>query len=134
MRSAAFTFPLFIVFALAVWLGQRQVISSDPDESINVILFGVAVFLGVGSLTALLSWGLWTRRWQSSNKGYQVAIRQGIWVGLLVAAITLLHVWQLLSWLAIGAMVLIFGGLEALLLLQPDTTPADDSKDAASTP
>lgn len=124
MRSTAFTFILLTMMAAALWLGQRQIFSTDPNIPINLIFFLFALFIGAGSLGALLSWALWARRW-AEPKGYRIAIRQGIWVGLFVALIATLLVWQLLSWLAAGALVLVFVGLEALLLLQPERGTAE---------
>jgi hypothetical protein len=119
MRSTAFVFMLIMVTAAAIWLGLRLIITTDPTQAVNVVLFVFALFLAFGSVVALLAWALWARRW-TEPKGYQIAIRQGIWAGLFAAMIATLHVWQLLSWLAVGAMVLVLGGLEALLLLQPE--------------
>lgn len=126
MRSTAFVFMLIMVIAAAVWLGLRLIINTDPTQAVNIILFVFALFLAFGSAGALMAWVLWARRW-AEPKGYQIAIRQGIWVGLFAALIATLQVWHLLSWLALGAMILVFGGLEALLLLQPDPVTTETS-------
>lgn len=110
---------LIMVIAAAIWLGLRLIINTDPTQAVNVIFFVFALFLAFGSLGTLVAWALWARRW-TEPKGYQIAIRQGIWLGLFAALIATLQVWHLLSWLAVGAMVLVLGGLEALLLLQPE--------------
>jgi len=123
MRSTAFAFLMIVITAGAIWLGLRLIITTDPDTSVNVGLFVVALFLAFGSFGALVAWLLWARRW-AEPKGYPIALRQGIWVGMFAALIATLQVWQLLSWLAVGAMLLIFGGLEALLLLQPESGAA----------
>ncbi len=123
---------LIMVTAAAIWLGLRLIITTDPTLAVNVILFVFALFLAFGSAGTLVAWTLWARRW-AEPRGYRIAIRQGIWVGLFAALIATLQVWQLLSWLAVGAMVLVLGGLEALLLLQPEpvTTEANAETDKA---
>ena len=119
MRSAAFVFLLLAVTAAAVWVGMRLIITTDPDAVTNVLLFLFVLFLASGTFGALCAWALWARRWPEP-RGYRIALRQGGWVGLVVALAALLQVWQILTWLALGAMFLVFGGFEALLLLQPD--------------
>jgi hypothetical protein len=128
MRSTAFAFLLITLTAVAIWLGLRLIITTDPDTPVNVGVFVFALFLAFGSFGALVAWLLWARLW-AEPKGYRIAIRQGIWVGLFAALIATLQVWQLLSWLAVGALILVLGGIEALLLLQPDgvTTEADEN-------
>jgi hypothetical protein len=121
MRSTAFVFLLFAVAAAAIWLGLRLITNTDPDVMVNVVLFLFALFLAFGSLGTLVAWLLWARRW-GEPKGYQIAVRQGIWVGLFATLLAALQVWHLFSWLAVGALVLVLGSLEALLLLQPDAT------------
>lgn len=131
MRSTAFIFILITVTATAIWLGLRLIITTDPTRAVNVILFVFALFLTFGSVGTLVAWTLWARRW-AEPRNYRIAIRQGIWIGLFASLIATLQVWQLLSWLAVGALVLVLGGLEALLLLQPDslTTEAGDGEPA----
>lgn len=129
MGSTAFVFLLLALMAVAIWLGQLMVITTDPNQPVNVALFVFALFLGAGSFGALAAWLLWARRWKEP-KGYIIAVRQGIWVGTLVALSAILLIWDLFSWLAAGAIVLVLGGLEALLLLQPDSAAKDGMDDA----
>lgn len=131
MRSTAFVFLLITIIAAAVWLGLRLATNTSPSTPVNVVLFHFALFLAFGSLGTLVAWLLWARRW-AEIKGYQIAIRQGIWVGLLVTILGVLLIWQMFSWLAVGALTLVFGSLEALLLLQPDAISPADASDTPS--
>lgn len=121
MKSTAFSLVLLGVATVALWLLLHMIINTDPDTPLNLVIGIFAAFLTAGSVAAALS--LWTlaRRWKEPKR-YQIAVREGVWVGLLVAIIMSLRVFNLLSWLVAGALVLIFGGLEALLLLQPETS------------
>jgi hypothetical protein len=131
MRSAAFAFLLLMITAAAVWLGLRMIINTDPDSVVNVLIFLLALFLAASSFGALCAWALWARRWREP-KGYQIAVRQGAWAGLVAALVAVLQMWQLLTWLAVGAMLLVFGGVEALLLLQPEPVPTPSTEEAES--
>ncbi|MBA3534804.1 MAG: hypothetical protein H0T73_23070 [Ardenticatenales bacterium] len=116
MRNSAFILSLVLTTVLAGWFLMRMVINTDPEVPANVMVVLLLLFLIVGSLTSLLSWGL-IRRLLGTD-AYGMSIRHGFWAGLFLIALPILRWLGILSVLVIGAILLVIFGLESLLLLQ----------------
>jgi hypothetical protein len=118
MRSTSFVLAFSITTILSVWMMMRMVINTDPDVTSNVAVVLLLLFTAAASVITLLSW--WAvRRWRGEERR-TMAVRHGVWGGLLVVALPLLRWMDALSVLVIIAVLLVVFGLESLISLQPE--------------
>lgn len=103
--------------AVGIWLLLRVVVNTDPNINANRIFFLASLLLAAGALGSILSWFGLAQRWPAP-KSYGIAVRQGVWIGLLVMLVALFKLANFLTFYAVGATLLVLGGLEAILLLQ----------------
>lgn len=116
MRNTTFIALHLLSLSLAGWLLARMVLHSDPKVPANVMVVLFLLFLLSGTLTSLLSWAL--LRYLAGSAAPQMALRHGLWGGLFLISLPILRWLGILSVLVVGALLLIFFGLESLLLLQ----------------
>lgn len=134
MRSTSFVLAFAISIVLSIWMLMRMVINTDPDVTSNVAVVLLLLFCAAASLITLLSW--WAiRRWRGEERR-AMAVRHGVWGGLLVVALPVLRWMDALSVLVLIAVLLVVFGLESLILLQPEhqTRAEEPMEEAPATP
>lgn len=118
MRSLLYI-PLALLLALlSGWLLLDRVQTTTPDAPLNVAVVLLLLLLLSGSLLSLLSWGLVRYIWKVERIGQ--ALRHGLWGGLFIVALPVLRWTDALNLMVVGAVLVIFLGLEAIILLQQD--------------
>jgi magnesium-transporting ATPase (P-type) len=130
MRSTSFVLAFSVIIILAVWLLLRMVINTDPDVPTNVAVVLLLAFTIAASVITLASWWL-IRRFRGEERR-AMAMRHGVWGGLLLVALPLLRWMEALSVLVIIAVLLVVFGLESLILLQPE--PQERAEEQADEP
>lgn len=118
MRATYFAASLALGAVLTLWLLARMVVHTDPDVPANVGIVLLLLFLTAVSLIGLVSWGL-IRRILGEDR-FGMALRHGAWAGLFLVLLPVLRWMNALSFLVLGAVLLIIFGLESLLLLQQE--------------